>query len=81
MDRTVTAKILELRYSHYEEKRKEKVRVLLEEREQVVKDEEDGLIEFDEEEYMFKSIMRSQLTMNASVSDSKILDREKKTMD
>jgi len=58
MDKTANKKILEIRYEHYEEKRKEKVRILIEERENVIKDEEDGLIEFDSDQNMFKSVHR-----------------------
>lgn len=38
-DKTANKKIIEIRYEHFEEKRKEKVRILLEEWESVMKDE------------------------------------------
>ena len=58
MDKTANKKILEIWYEHYEEKRKEKVRILIEEWENVIKDEEEGLIEFDSDQNMFKSVHR-----------------------
>lgn len=80
MDKSINPKILEIRHEHYEEKRKEKVRVLLEERAQVIKDEEDNLIEFDPENMMFRSVFKSGF-VSQSVGESKILERDRKQIE
>lgn len=79
MDKTANKKILEIRYEHYEEKRKEKVRILLEEWNNVIKDEEEGLIELDSDLGIYRSMHR--LHTSQSQTESKILDRERKAID
>lgn len=55
-DKTANKKIIEIRYEHFEEKWKEKVRILLEEWDNVIKDEEEGLIEFDQDHNFYRSM-------------------------
>lgn len=76
----IDKKVLDLRFSHYEEKRAEKLRVLKEEREQVMRDEDDGRVAYDESSRMFKSVHHSGAG-SFQANDSTILDREKKAME
>lgn len=75
-------KVLELRTQHYEEKRKEKIRILTEEREAVIQDEDNDVILFDKTSGHFKSVHRSMMTSASNfANESVILDREKKQME
>lgn len=76
----IDKKVLDLRFNHYEEKRQEKLRVLKEERQQVIKDEEEGRVAYDEGSRMFKSVHHSAGS-SFQPNDSTILDRERKAME
>jgi len=86
---------LDLVCKHYEERRQEKVRVLLEERAQLVEDERNGLIEFDPETLKGKEIKGGSGSgsgsqpkhgnyLGSAVSgggESTLIEREKRQLD
>ena len=69
---------IDLRFTHYESKRKEKVRILLEERGQVIQDEEEEKIEYDPKSKKFMNLNLAQMTCQMSaLNDTGSVEKER----